>query len=68
MMQDASEYTDAQHVGNLVMLVGRLVQQVRKHDSENKTVEQAMDYLRRANLNPSILRGIKTNLGLPDTA
>lgn len=67
MAQDASKYTDAQHVGNLVLLVGRLVQQVRKHDSENQTVEQAMDYLRRANLQPSILRGIKKNLGLPDS-
>ena len=56
---DASEYTDAQHVSNLMLLVGRLVHQVRRHDSENKTVEQAMDYLRRANLHPSILRANK---------
>lgn len=60
--QDASKYSDAQHVTNLVMLVARLVAQVRKYDSENITAEKAMDYLRRANLQPSILRGVTQNI------
>lgn len=63
MTQDASKYTDAQHVTNLVLLVGRLVHQVRRHEAENTVVEQAMDYLRRANLQPVILRGVKQNIG-----
>lgn len=50
--------SDAQHVANLVLLVGRLVQQVRKHDKENPVVEKAMDYLRRSDLIPSITRGV----------
>ena len=61
-MSDAAKYTAEQHVGNLVMLVARLVQQVRKHESDNKTVEQAIDYLKRSDLQPSILRGVKDNL------
>lgn len=49
--------TDARHVVNLVTLVGRLIQQVRKHDANNPVVEKAMEYLRRNDLQPSILRG-----------
>jgi len=64
MTQNALKYTDAQHVTNLVLLVGRLVQQVRKHDEENPVAEKAMDYLRRCDLQPSILRGVKTNIGV----
>ena len=56
-MSDDSEI-DARHVANLVMLVGRLVQQVRKHDSDNPVVAKAMDYLRRCDLTPSIVRGV----------
>lgn len=57
-------YTEAQHVANLVMLVGRLVQQVRKHEKDNPVVDKAMDYLRRNDLNPSILKAVKQNLGI----
>lgn len=46
------------HVSNLVMLVGRLVQQVRKHDQSNDVTDKAMDYLRRADLVPSIIRDV----------
>lgn len=68
--QDASKYTDAQHVTNLVLLVGRLVQQVRNLTSatttdipkENPVAAQAMDYLRRADLTPSITRGVYENI------
>jgi len=56
--------TDAEHVGNLVILVGRLIQQVRKHDDSNDVVEKAMGYLRRTDLTPSILRGCEERLGL----
>lgn len=66
--QDASKYTDAQHVSNLVLLVARLVQSVRNLNTampENPVVVQAMDYLRRADLNPSILRGVTENIKRP---
>lgn len=63
--QDAAKYSDAQHVTNLLLLVSRLVQQLRKRHPENPVAEQAMDYLRRANLQPSILRGVRQNIGLP---
>lgn len=53
--------TDSQHVANLTMLVGRLVQQIRKYDKENPVVEKAMDYLRRSDLVPSLLRGTTEN-------
>lgn len=43
-------------VGDLVMLVSRLVQQVKKHDPENDVAKKAMDYLKRKDLMPSILR------------
>ena len=54
--QDASKYTDAQHVQNLAMLVRRLARALDKLAPGNKTGEQAMDYLKRANLQGSILR------------
>ncbi len=77
--QDAATYTDAQHVSNLVLLIGRLVQQVRnltpepetmssshtRVASENPVAAQAMDYLRRADLMPSILRGVTENIKRP---
>lgn len=50
--------TTSQQVSNLVMLVGRLVHQVRKYDETNDVAEKAMDYLRRKDLMPSILRGV----------
>lgn len=50
--------TDAQHVANLVLLVGRLVRQVRRTDPTNDVAEKAMDYLRRSDLMPSITRGV----------
>ncbi len=53
--------TDAQHVANLVILVGRLVRQVRKSDPSNDVAEKAMDYLRRSDLTPSITRGVTTH-------
>lgn len=61
-------YSDSQHVTNLVLLVARLVQQVRQHEEANPVVDKAMDYLRRANLQPSILRGVKQNLGLDEAS
>lgn len=48
---------------DLVMLVGRLVQQVRKHDAANPVAEKAMDYLRRKELSPSILREVRNQQG-----
>jgi hypothetical protein len=71
--QDASKYTDAQHVTNLVLIVGRLVQQLRNatvgKDAtvpyENPVAAQAMDYLRRADLTPSITRGVYENITRP---
>lgn len=78
--QDASKYSDAQHVSNLVLLVGRLVQQVRNLTpepstspssqvtqlaGENPVAAQAMDYLRRADLLPSITRGVMENIKRP---
>jgi len=76
---DASIYSDAQHVSNLVLLVARLVQQVRNltpepetlsssHTrvvSDNPVAAQAMDYLRRADLLPSITRGVMENIKRP---
>ena len=43
-------------IADLVMLIGRLVQQVRRFDKDNPVAEKAMDYLRRKSLGPSILR------------
>jgi hypothetical protein len=43
-------------IADLGMLVARLVQQVRKHDPENDVATKAMDYLRRKDLQGSILR------------
>lgn len=70
--QDASKYTDAQHVSNLVMLVARLVEALRisrKHmttsGEEHPVAAQSMDYLRRADLQPSILRGVTKNIKRP---
>lgn len=63
--QDPAKYTDAQHVSNLVLLVGRLVRQVLKVDNENTVAEQAMDYLRRSDLKTSILRGVTENIKRP---
>jgi hypothetical protein len=54
--------TSAQQVGNLAVLVIRLVRQVRKHDPLNDVAAKAMDYLRREELDGSILRGIKQNM------
>ena len=68
--QDASKYSDAQHVSNLVLLVARLVQQVRNLNpatSENPVAASAMDYLRRADLTPSIMRGVYENIRRPET-
>jgi hypothetical protein len=62
MDQDASKYTDAQHCANLSILVARLVQQVRKHDVNNDVANKAMDYIKRANLDGSILRGVTENI------
>lgn len=56
---------DAQHVTNLAMLVGRLVQQLRNHEKENPVVEKAMEYLRRSDLIPSMLRGTTANARQP---
>lgn len=47
-------------IGDLAMLVARLVQQVRKHDPSNEVAEKAMDYLRRKDLAGSVLREIKS--------
>lgn len=46
-------------ISDLVMLIGRLVHQVRKHDVSNPVSESAMDYLRRKNLSASILREVR---------
>ena len=66
--QDASKYSDAQHVSNLVLLVARLVQQIRTLNpatGEAPVAAQAMDYLRRACLQPSILGGVTENIKRP---
>lgn len=51
-------------IGDLVMLVGRLVQQVRRFDAQNDVAEDAMDYLRRKNLSASFLREFKARHGI----
>lgn len=52
------------HVSNLVMLVARLVQQVKRFDSDNDVAKKALDYLQREDLTPSILREMTP--ALPD--
>ncbi len=47
-------------IGDLGMLVARLVRQVRKHDPKNDVAEKAMDYLRRKDLTGSVLREIES--------
>lgn len=49
---------DARHVANLVMLVSRLVHQIRRHETNNDVAEKAMNYLRRKDLLPSIVRDV----------
>lgn len=46
-------------VGDLAMLVARLVHQVRIHDANNDVAAKAMDYLRRKDLAGSVLREMK---------
>jgi hypothetical protein len=53
---DSRDELSEPRISDLTLLVGRLVQQVRKHDSSNPVAEKAMDYLRRKNLSASILR------------
>ncbi len=48
----------AKQVADLAMLVARLVKQIRQQDEKNPVAERAMDYLRRKELFPSILRGV----------
>lgn len=55
--------TDAHKVANLAMLVARLVHQVRRHDPDNATAVQAMDYMRRCDLQGSVLRSILAGYG-----
>jgi transposase-like protein len=43
-------------IGDLAMLVARLVRQVRRLEPDNDVAEKAMCYLRRHNLQGSILR------------
>lgn len=43
-------------IADLAMLVARLIRQVRKHDAGNEVAEKAMGYLRRHDLQGSILR------------
>jgi hypothetical protein len=43
-------------IGDLVMLIARLVHQVRNHDPDNDVADKAMDYLRRHDLERPILR------------
>ena len=50
-------------IGDLAMLVARLVRQVRKHDATNSVAEKAMDYLRRHDLQGSVLREIIKKAG-----
>lgn len=52
---DQSEVEAEQQRTDLAMLVGRLIQQVRKNDPKNKTAEQARLYLARKGLLPSII-------------
>lgn len=57
---EAERDETSQYVSDLVMLVSRLVQQVRNHDETNDVAEKAMDYLRRKDLILSIIRGIES--------
>lgn len=50
-------------IGDLAMLVARLVQQVRRFDASNDVAEKAMDYLRRKNIAGAVLREIKAKGG-----
>jgi hypothetical protein len=43
-------------IGDLVMLIGRLIHQLNKFEPENPITAKAMDYLRRKNLSSAILR------------
>lgn len=58
--------TEAQHVSNLAMLVGRLVHQIRRFDKNNDVAEKAIGYLQRSDLMPSITRGVTLNV-MPET-
>ena len=49
-------------VGDLAMLVARLIQQVRHQDPQNDVAEKAMDYLRRKDLRGSVLREIEQRI------
>ena len=46
-------------IADLVMLVARLIHQVRKHEPDNDVAEKAMDYLRRKDLVGAVLREIE---------
>jgi len=60
---DAKGDTKEPRITDLVMLVGRLVQQVRRHDIDNPVAAKAMDYLRRKSLSHSILREVRNQQG-----
>jgi hypothetical protein len=58
---DASK---APTIGDLAMLVARLVHQVRRFDADNPTAAAAMDYLRRKDIAGSVLREITSKGGV----
>lgn len=52
---EQAEIEQEQQRMDLAMLVGRLIHQVRNNDPDNKTAKQALGYLERNGLLPSII-------------
>lgn len=50
-------------IGDLAMLVARLIRQVCLHDPANPVAAKAMDYLQRKDLAGSVLREIQQRKG-----
>jgi hypothetical protein len=59
---EARSKADEPKIADLCMLVARLVQQVRRFDPTNNVAEKAMDYMRRKELGPSVLREIMEDM------
>lgn len=57
---------DAPTIGDLAMLVARLVRQIRNHDPSNDVAVKAVDYLRRKDLASSVLREIESTDVMPN--
>lgn len=67
MNETPKPLTAAQHVGNLVLLVAKLVGEVRRLESSNKLTDLAMDYIGREDVRPVLARAARENVfaGIP---